>query len=53
MTLQEYTNKVIATAIHNGMTVKELKTCSSESLAKSHLEAQLKAIDQAVQKLGK
>jgi len=47
MKTEEYIKKIINTAIHNGMTLKEIQKADPVKLAKAYCDAQLKNIENA------
>ena len=47
MSAQQYAEAVIATALHNGMTIDQIAKMDPRELAKAHLHAQYKATDAA------
>lgn len=47
----QYIRGVIATAIHNGMSIEQMIEADPKDLVKAHHNAQLKAIKQAGEKL--
>lgn len=47
MSAQQYAEAVIATALHNGMTIQQISKMDPRELAKAHLHTQNKATDAA------
>ena len=47
MSAQQYAEAVIATALHNGMSIQRIAKMDPRELAKSHLYTQNKATDAA------
>lgn len=49
--MQDYVNKIIATALHNGLTLEQIASADPAKLAEAHLAAQIDAIDKAGEQL--
>ena len=47
MSAQQYADAVIATALHNGITIQQIAKMDPRELAKAHLHTQNKATDAA------
>jgi hypothetical protein len=51
MSAQEYAEAVIATALHNGMTIEQIAKMDPKELAQAHLHTQNKATDAAAKQI--
>ena len=51
MSVQQYAEAVIATALHNGMTIEQIAKMDPKELAKAHLHTQNKATDAAAKQI--
>jgi len=51
MSAQQYAEAVIATALHNGMTIEQIAKMDPKELAKAHLHTQNKATDAAAKQI--
>ena len=51
MSAQQYAESVIATALHNGMSIAQIAKMAPKQLAKAHLHTQNKATDAAAKQI--
>ena len=51
MSAQQYADSVIATALHNGMTIEQIAKMDPKELAQAHLHTQNKATDAAAKQI--
>jgi hypothetical protein len=51
MSAQQYAEAVIATALHNGMTIEQIAKMDPKELAQAHLHTQNKATDAAAKQI--
>jgi succinyl-CoA synthetase beta subunit len=51
MSAQQYAEAVIATALHNGMTIEQISKMAPTELAQAHLQTQNKATEAAAKQI--